>query len=151
MALAVGTNSWISVADANTYFGDRVGVTNYWCSGAEKEEALVTAWRWLTGCSDYTFPATAVQAMKDAQCEYALFLLQHQPDIDLRMGLQAQGVVEAGVVKEKYGVGPGGIPLPPIVQGLLRAYYTGATIKLLNLERDDEESVTYDAYTNRGT
>jgi len=145
MSLVVPTNSWVTVAEANTYLKDRVGVKNYWSATAEKSEALVTAWRWLTGAGDYTFPTTATQPMKDAQVEYALFMLQHQPDIDLRMGLQAQGVTDAGIVKEKYGGMSTAVPYPPIVSTMLRSFLTYSNIKLIALARDENESISYDA------
>ena len=149
MALTVGTNSWVTVAEADTYLGDRVGVSQYWDAIAEKAAALVTAYRWLVGSGEFAFPTTVTQIMKDAQCEYALFMIQHQPDIDLRLGLQEQGVIEAGIVKEKYRGGNPGIPYPPIVQSMLRPFTTSGPFKLINLERDDNEDVEYDAYGNR--
>ena len=150
MAIAVGTNSWVTEAIANTYLGSRLDADGYWVDGdANNERALITAYRWLVGSGDFTFPATATQAMKDAQCEYALFLLQHQPDIDLRIGLQVQGVVAAGIVKEKYKESTTGMPYPPIVRTLLRSYLTYASTRLVDLERDEEEGVDYDAYGNR--
>lgn len=149
MAITVGTNSWLSEADANTYMGDRLDAGGYW----EDEEtdnvrALITAYKWLNS-GKYAFPDDATQPMKDAQCEMALFLLQHQPDIDLRMGLQAQGVIAAGVVKERYkDDNYVELPIPPIVQKLLESYQTDRPVFLINLERNENESVSYDAYAN---
>ena len=88
--------------------------------------------------------------MKDAQCEMALFLLQHQPDLDLRMGLRAQGVLVAGVVKEKYKDKDNmAYPLPPIVERLLSGYDGTKGAYMVNLERNEEYGVSYDAYSNR--
>ncbi len=145
MALVVPTNSWVTQAEADTYLGDRLAIGDYWNATAEKDAALVTAWRWLTGAGDFTFPAVATQAMKDAQVEYAVFLIQHQPDIDLRMGLQAQGVTAAGVVKEKYSGMSTAVPYPPIVSTMLRSYLTYANMELIDLARNENESVTYNA------
>lgn len=149
MAIVVGTNSWVTEVIANTYMGDRLDADGYWADGeADNVRALITAYKWLT-CGKYSFPATATQSMKDAQCEMALFLLQHQPDIDLRMGLQAQGVIAAGVVKERYkNDNTVELPIPPIVQKLLEGYSTDRPVYLVNIERNEEEGVDYDAYAN---
>ncbi len=149
MAIVVGTNSWVTEAEANTFFGDRIHASDYWTNEAEDNvPALVTAYKWLNA-GKYTFPTTAVQPMKDAQCEYAFFLLQHQPDLDLRMGLQVQGVTAAGVVKEKYkGDNFVELPIPPIVEQLLDDYDTERAVYLINIERNENEGVVYDAFGN---
>jgi len=149
MAIIVGTNSWITEADANIYMGNRLDADSYWIDEeADNERALITAYQWLNA-GKFTFPTTATQKMKDAQCEMALFLLQHQPDIDLRMGLQAQGVITAGVVKERYkNDNTVEMPIPPIVQKLLAGYDTDKPVYLVNIERNEEEGVNYDAYGN---
>lgn len=149
MPIVVGTNSWVTEAEADTYLGDRIGAEDYWVSGADKEGSLVTAYRWLMANPNLSLPTTATQAMKDAQCEYALFLTQHQPDIDLRMGLQAQGVTEAGVVKEKYRVkSQVGLPLPPAVAALLDTLRQNNGFHMGDLERDEEQETGYDAVGN---
>ena len=149
MAITVGTNSWLTEAQANTYFDDRLRASDYWTDGADDNSpALITVFKWLNA-GGYSFPATAVQSMKDAQCEMAFFLLQHQPDLDLRMGLQAQGVIAAGVVKERYKDDNFvELPVPPLVKELLEAYETDRPIFMVNLERNEEEGVDYDAYAN---
>jgi len=147
--ITVGTNSWVTEAAANTYFEARIHGDEYWTNDADDNiPALITAYNWLNAGS-YSFPATPVQAMKDAQCEMAFFLLQHQPDLDLRMGLQAQGVIAAGVVKERYkNDNYVELPIPPIVQKLLEGYATARPIFMVNIERNEEEGVDYDAYGN---
>ncbi len=149
MSITVGTNSWVTVAEANTYMGDRIKAGDYWTDGAgDNEDALITAYKWLNA-GKFSFPDTSTQPMKDAQCEMALFLLQHQPDLDLRMGLQVQGVIAAGVVKERYkDDNYVEMPIPPVVQKLLAAYDTDRPIYLINIERNEEEGVDYDAFGN---
>ncbi len=149
MAIVVGTNSWLTEAAANTYMGNRLDADSYWVDEApDNVRALITAYKWLNAGS-YSFPTTPVQVMKDAQCEMALFLIQHQPDLDLRMGLQAQGVIAAGVVKERYkDDNYVELPIPPIVKKLLEDYSTERPVYLINIERNENESVSYDAYGN---
>ena len=149
MAIIVGTNSWLTEAAANTYMGNRLDADSYWVDEEpDNVRALITAYKWLNAGS-YSFPTTPVQVMKDAQCEMALFLIQHQPDLDLRMGLQAQGVIAAGVVKERYkDDNYVELPIPPIVKKLLEDYSTERPVYLINIERNENESVSYDAYGN---
>ena len=146
----VGVNTWVTLATANKYLNSRLGASpEYWMNGAaDNAPALITAYNWLNA-GKYSFPTSATQPMKDAQCEYALFLLQHQPDLDLRMGLQAQGVIAAGVVKERYKDDNYiELPIPPIVTKLLEGYDTERPVYLVNIERNEEEGVDYDAYGN---
>ena len=146
--IVVGTNSWVTEAEANTYMTGRIKASLYWTnSAADNVPALISAYQWLT--TKYDTPTTATQDIKNAQCEMALFLLQHQPDLDLRMGLQAQGVIQAGVVKERYRDSSyDDLPVPPIVQKLMAAYDTELPAYMVNLERNEEEGVGYDAYGN---
>jgi len=150
--ITVGTNSWVTEAEADDYMSARVGAGDYWSDGGDDSvPTLITAYKWLNA-GKFSFPTTATQTMKDAQCEMALFLLQHQPDLDLRMGLQAQGVIAAGVVKERYkDDNYVEMPIPPIVQNLLASYDTDRPVYLINLERYEEEGVGYDAYGSLGT
>jgi len=148
--ITVGTNSWVTEAEANTYFESRIKAGDYWINDApDNIPALITAYNWLNA-GKYTFPTTATQPIKDAQCEMALFLLQNQAGLDLRMGLQAQGVIAAGVVKERYkNDNTVEMPIPPIVAQLLDSYDTESPVYMINLERNEEESVSYDAFANR--
>ena len=150
MAIVVGTNSWLTEAAANTYMASRLKASDYWTDDADDNEpALVTAYNRLMGSPLLTgFPATATQAMKDAQCEYALYLLQHLPDEDIRLGLQTQGVIAAGVVKERYGKTPTDLPFPPTVLSLLKSYTTSKPYRVFDLERDEEQETDYDAVGN---
>ena len=148
--ITVGTNSWVTEAEANTYFDARLMSSDYWTdSASDNIPALITAYNWLNAGS-YSFPTTPTQSMKDAQCEMAFFLLQHQPDLDLRMGLEVQGVIAAGVVKERYkDDNTVELPIPVLVQKLLQDYSTETSAYLINLARNENESVDYDAYTNQ--
>ncbi len=150
--ITVGTNSWVAEDEANTYFEGRIHGDDYWTNDADDNKpALITAYNWLmSGKYSLAASATAAQPIKDAQCEMAFFLLQHQPDLDLRMGLQVQGVIAAGVVKERYKDDNSvELPIPPIVQQLLQDYDTDRPVYLVDIARNENESVDYDAYTNQ--
>ncbi len=148
-AIVAGTNSWVTEAEANTFLGDRLDADTYWIDDEpDNTRALLTAYNWLNNSGRFDFPDVAVQIMKDAQCEYALFLLQHQPDIDLRMGLISQGVVKAGVVKEEYDRKETGIPIPPFVSDMLSDYQTQTPFYIFDIERDEEQETDYNAPGN---
>jgi hypothetical protein len=147
-----GTNSWVTMAEAEIFFLSRFGSDEYWTETTDKVGAILTAYKWLLNCPRFSLAASASAAtvLKDAQCEMALFLIQHQPDIDLRMGLQAQGVREAGIVKEKYD-GKNRMPIPPFVVAMLDAYRADTPMHIINIERDEEQNVSYDAPGNLET
>jgi len=149
MALIPGQNTWATVADADNYLNHRVGADAYWgnLDNAEKEIPLVTAYNWLTECGQYTFPDAITPRMIMAQAEMALFLLQHGADLDIRMGLQAQGVTVAGIVRETYRGDPG-VPVPPVVKAMLRDYDKARSFAIVDIERDEDHGVDYDAFGN---
>jgi len=131
---------WITLAEAETYMATRLGASEHWNTGASKIAALQTAYNQLVACGLFSFPETVVAAMKNAQCEMALFLLIHQKDMDIRKGLQAQGVTQAGIVQESYDVSNiGGVSIPSIVSAMLDDYATETNIHVVDLERDEEE------------
>ncbi len=148
MALTVDTNTWLSVADADTYMALRLNADAVWddsTTTAKKEAALATAYFQLTNDERYGLPETVVQVMKDAQCEQALFLLQNEGDLDSRQGLRAQGVRSSSVVGEAY-VADGAImvPISPNAAVLLRVYEsTGGSIGSVNLlDQFDADELT---------
>ena len=141
--LTEGTNTWILLEDADDYFRTRVGATRIWDETVDKISALVTAYNQLNGCGLFEFPSTITGNMKYAQCEMALFILRHQEDIDARMGLQAQGVVQAGIVQETYDSNKiDGIPIPANVKQLLNVYESSSgALGIVEISRDDDEDI----------
>lgn len=91
---------WASVAEADAYFLLRLNASSVWDDDTAKTAALTTAQGQLEGCGYFTFPDDATAAMKKMLFEQALFLLLADPDV--RLALQSQGVVKAGVVQETY-------------------------------------------------
>ena len=141
MSLTLGTNTWITLANAELYMATRLGASTFWHTAIAKEAALVTAYNMLVNCGLFEIPSEVSANMEQAQCEMALFLLQHGADMDARMGLQAQGVSQAGIVQETYGKEVEGIPLPPIVKQLLKEYLIDSDIQIIAIERDENEEV----------
>lgn len=119
------SSGWVSVQEADTYFGTRHNAGTMWSSLAPnaKTALLTTAQQPIELCPDYTWPDDdeITQAMKNAVCEQAFFMLL-DPDMETRLALIAQGVSEAGLVMEKYKEGASGeIPIAPLARRHLKS------------------------------
>ncbi|GAH56372.1 unnamed protein product, partial [marine sediment metagenome] len=81
-----------------------------------------------------------------AQCETALYMAIHLSDEDRRKGLQAQGVIGAGIVKETYDKDSlDKLPMPPIVLEILGDFYKyGEAMVMVDIDRDEDKSVDED-------
>ena len=143
-ALAVGTNSWVTVSEADSYMDSRFGSWEFWTDETQKEAALITAYKKIVDSGFFNnLPTDSNANMKDAQYEMALFLIMEGGDLLRRQGIQSQGVVQAGISKESYDPNMRGqIAFPPEVLALLKEYTDqnkGAFCS--DLTRDDTEDV----------
>jgi len=101
MSITVGTNSWITLADAEIYFSTRIGVTEWDALATDeiKEKYLITAYNWIYYDSAFNVPATSTEtAVKYGQCEAALFLVSYYTDMD-----KHDALIASGVNRFKYG------------------------------------------------
>lgn len=119
---------WITEAEADTYFGTRLGASSVWVSGADKVGALTTAYNDLINSHLFTFPTyasgeEAAQILKDSQCEQALFLLLDQDGIDRRTALKSQGVLFSGLIRESYKRTQSGVVISCRVETMLTDYW----------------------------
>jgi hypothetical protein len=139
------------VAEAETYFEEeRIDSAAFddlpedSTDGFKKTAALTQAFNRIFYSSEFDVPEPAdadsdeLPKLQKAQAEFALYLAIHLRDEDVRKGLQAQGVVEAGVVKEKYRESwMAKTPIPPFVYDLLKDFlveYPPAAV--VNIKRD---------------
>ena len=137
------------MAQADDYFDSRVGTSEYWSAGGpDNEAALITSYKELNNSNQFTFPSTSTTVMKDAQCEYAFYLLIHAPDRTIREGLQTQNVVKAGVVKEEYLIPRKHMNFPPLIMSMLEGLTTRKNGYIFDIERNEEQETDYDAVTN---
>jgi len=130
---------WLTETYADTYFDTRLGAGDNWASGTDKTSALTTAQADIENCNVWEFddPASGEDyddAQKQAVCEQALFLLQQDDALDKRMGLQAQGVMDAGVINERYRL-TGSAAIAPRAVSLLRGYAVMGTTSQFGLDR----------------
>ncbi len=152
MALVVGTNTYINLADAETYFTHMIHAAD-WDSATDdtKNDALVTATSMLdrqewtgsktgdpqtldwprTGVSDpegnAVDSATVPQFILDATCELALALIQDltvQTDADTSSNIKG---LKAGSAEIQYFKGKSGPRFPTIVHELIGFYLGSAS------------------------
>ena len=138
------------LADAIAYFETERLVTTAWdafTDDALKSKAVTNAYNRIYYDPKYSLPtyATATAAelitLKKVNGEMAYYLAQHMEDEDRRKGIQAQGVVSAGIVKEVYDKDMlDKLPLPPIVEGLLSEFETGG-FYAVGIERDEDDDI----------
>lgn len=152
--MAIG---WVDdLADAEDYFTDERLETECWddldndSPYFQKNKVLLQAYNRIYYSKEFIVPTYAeaesddLTVLRKAQCEMAYYLACHLQDEDRRKGIQAQAVVEAGVVKEKYAQGLlYDTPIPQFVRDLLCAYLAGINtcFGAVDLERDEDESV----------
>jgi hypothetical protein len=123
MSLTVGTNSWCTVAEADSFLNDWYGASS-WASlsNTVKEMLLVTAFWKIYGNSKYTIAKSETdENVKNAQIITAFYIYENNASIKKRLALQGQGVTEFEVSKfrEEYGKGSW---LPVEVEGLLEDF-----------------------------
>jgi hypothetical protein len=94
MALVVGVNSWVTRAEADTYFDDRINNTPWTAlTDSEKDQYLITAFNWIFYDSQFTAPSSSTAtAVKNGQCEAALFLINYGDEWAKRDAFISSGV-----------------------------------------------------------
>jgi len=141
--------------EAETYFEEERLETEAWDNLAEesgnlqKSKVLKMAYNRLYFDPRWEFPTYAdatpaeLIVLKKMNGEMAYYLALHLADEDRRKGIQAQGVIEAGVVKEKYAEGMlMAVPVPPPVIALAEYFVPEKpSFGAIDLARDEEESV----------
>ena len=147
--MAIG---WMDTLDeADTFFKTRLNSSAFTdLGGDEREAALTTAYNRIRYCDNYSIPASPTVAqkaeLKIAQCEMAIYMAIHLSDEDRRKGLQIQGVTQAGIVEENYDKDwLDKLPIPPIVDSILKDFKTAVSLGMVDIDRDEEESVDTDA------
>jgi len=138
-------------ADADKYFYEERLETEAWDDADDlmKNKMLLNAYNRLYYDPRWDFPTYAdatlaeLIVLRKMNGEMAYYLAVHLADEDRRKGIQAQGVIEAGVVKEKYSEKMlMALPVPPIVEALAEDFEVEEpAFGVIDLARDEEESV----------
>ena len=138
--------------DAKAYFTDERLITTAWdalSTDALKTKAITNSYNRIYHDSRYNVPtyaaATAAQLviLKIVNGEMSYYLAQHMEDSDRRMGLRAQGVITAGIVKEEYKDDGLITDVPPFVDAMLddAGFETAKAFGMVDIDRDADESV----------
>jgi len=140
MALTIGTNSWVTIAEADSYMSEKWNASATWeaLEDSEKTQLLITAYRWINSDDRYEISADEdSDGVKFAQIETGWYIYQYNDEIEKRMSLQAQGVQDFDVSKfsESYKIGVGS-RLPDFVGGLLDDFESNTVVTTLTRELD---------------
>jgi len=144
------------LAEAELYFSDERLETEAWdeldndSPLFQKNKVLKQAYNRLYYSKEFILPTYAeadsddLVILRKANGEMAYYLALQLGE-DRRKGLQAQGVIEAGVVKEKYDSSKlYDTPIPQFIRDLLCQYLAGdegVHFGAVDLARDEDESV----------
>ena len=152
--MAISELGWATLTEAKGYFTNERLEVIAWTALTEddtKNKVLNMAYNRLLYCPDYNAPAkgneTAAQKIQliKAQCEMAYYLAMHLADEDRRKGLEAQGVMDAGIVKESYDKDLlNKLPIPPFVDALMEDFKTAVSFGVVDIDRDENEKVSKD-------
>jgi len=140
------------LADAKAYFTVERLVTTAWddlSTDAKMTKAVKNGYNRIYYDRRYDVPtyaaATAAQlvVLKIGNGEMAYYLAQHLDSEDRRMGLRAQGVIKAGIVKEDYKDDLAELPIPPQIDAMLEdaGFTTEKAFGMVDIDRDEDESV----------
>lgn len=131
MALVVGTNSWVTVAEADIYLTDRIGSTEWFGlldlpsnPGEDaKETMLISAFYWLIGSPELNLtPSLSATNVKNAQIEAALFLLEHYDELNERRAFISAGGESFKLSKRSEDLNLKNLKIPPQIAGLIPEY-----------------------------
>jgi len=146
--MAIG---WVAdIDEADTYFNTERLERDAWdglSNDNDKSACLYTAYNRITYAKQWSIPAAPTAAelvkLKLAQEEMAYYLAIHLGDEDRRKGLQAQGVIKAGIIKEDYHAEwLDKLPFPPIVINILEEFIVDHEFFVMDIDRDENRAVT---------
>jgi hypothetical protein len=109
MALIVGTNSFVTLTEANDYMNDRFGGSGWFTlTNASKEELLTTAFRWLVG--EGVAKSNTTELVKWGQIELAWWIYRYFEEFEDREALIAGGVTKFKLSKWEEDLEKTGLP-----------------------------------------
>ena len=141
--IIVGTNSWVTLAEAETYFEARPQSTGWdsLTTDDQKNQYRIFAFNWLFYDPGFLAPASATQqAVKNGQCEAAEFLITNYAEWAKRDALIASGVKDFQYSKWRETLGE--VTKPNIVINYFSSvgFYGGANF-FAQLQDIDDNSI----------
>ena len=94
MGLVVGTNSWVTVAEADSYLADKFGASAWsGLANSIKEQSLITAFWWIYNNPNYNIAkSSTAEKVKNAQIELAWWIYNYYEEYRKREALISSGV-----------------------------------------------------------
>lgn len=140
ITLTVNTNTWVTLAQANSYFLSKWNASGWNKLPSEsKKQLLITAYEWINAEPDYTI-STVTAKLRKAQMELAWWIYGNDDVYKKHELLWASGVREFRVSKfwESLEVEP---TLPPNVKKLLDDFniYAGGYFPLIDRDVDENQ------------
>jgi len=145
---------FVDLDDAKDYFTIERLVTTAWdalvvLGDPTATKAVINAYNRIYYDRRYDVPtyaaATAAQkvVLRIVNGEMAYYLAVHLASEDRRMGLRAQGVIKAGIVKEDYKDDLAELPIPPLIDAMLEdaGFTTEKAFGMVDIDRDEDKSV----------
>jgi len=145
---------FVDLDDAKDYFTVERLVTTAWdalvvLGDPTATKAVINAYNRIYYDRRYDVPtyaaATAIQkvVLRIVNGEMAYYLAMHLASEDRRMGLRAQGIIKAGIVKEDYKDDLAELPIPPLIDAMLAdaGFTTEKAFGMVDIDRDEDESV----------
>lgn len=134
MGLVVGTNSWVTIAEADSYIANKINSDSW--TAIDKAKYLISAFYAIYTSPDLNIPKDSTnEKVKIAQMELAYWFLDNYTAWTKRQALQNMGVTEfrADGISEVYN-NKGSLPF--YILDMLKDFKTGSTIA--TFERDVE-------------
>lgn len=144
MAIIIGTNSWATTAEADTYLADRLD-TGQWFELQDvgnpgevtKTTFMVTAFRWLRNSRQLNLSDSLTdQVVKDAQSEAAFFLVRYRREWDDREAAIASGLTEFDMSRRSETFDPNQLSIPQRILDMLQNFVGGTNFVILAGEYD---------------
>lgn len=147
--MAVTEIGWSTLAEATAYFENNRLETSEWdllAGDDKKNKCLNTAYNRIIYAKQFSIPVAPTAAelvkLKFAQQEMGYYIAIHLEDEDRRKGLQAQGVIKAGIIKEDYfSEWLDKLPFPPIVLVALEPFLDDKEFYAMEIDRDENRAV----------
>ena len=138
MGLVLHTNSWVTVAEADTYLADKYGASAWSpLPNTTKEQLLITAFRWIFYYSGVSIPASSTDsAVKAAQIELAWWIYNYWSEYEKRQALIAGGVKEFTLSKWREKLSKQDIPQN--ILNMLPLVNTGGYFQTMTRELDND-------------
>lgn len=139
MAFVVGTDSWITVAEADTYLTYRMGTEEWFNLQPQgspgtnsKESILGTAFREILNVPSLDISISASgDDVKNAQAEMALFLVEHYDEFNDRRAGISTGLNSFDLGKRQEDLRTFFVGVPEYILSMLDAYSTvNTTVEL---------------------